>query len=123
MLFGNRQPRPTPADRLAAKPVRLVEAAMQSSDEPGGRLTVPMKSPRFAGWLFRMPQGASKTYEFDAIGVFVWEQIDGRTTVQQLIRKLAKQFGLSEREAAVSTTMFLQTLGRKSLIGWSAEKK
>jgi hypothetical protein len=43
--------------------------------------------------------------------------------VQQLIRKLARKFGLSDREAAVSTNLFLQTLGRKSLIGWNVKNK
>ena len=87
----------------------------------GGRLKVPLK-PSKLSWLFKLPDGASKTFEFDAIGVFVWQNIDGRTSVKQLIRKLAKQYGLSEREAAVSTNLFLQTLGRKSLIGWNVEK-
>src|SRR5882757_3741510 len=122
MVFGKKKPRFTPSEALAAKPMRLVEAEMQP-DEKGGRLKVPLKSSKFAGWLFKMPDGATKTFEFDAIGVFVWESIDGRTSVQQLIRKLAKKFGLSEREAAVSTNLFLQTLGRKSLVGWSVEKK
>ena len=77
------------------------------------------KSSRFLGKVFRMPEGSTKTFEFDAIGVFVWESIDGRITVQQLIRKLARRYGLSEREAAVSTNLFLQMLGKKSLIGWN----
>jgi len=121
MIFKSKKPRLTPDQALAAKPLRLVEAEM-TADEKGGRLTVPLKARKFAGWLFKMPEGASKTFEFDAIGVFVWENIDGRTSVQQLIRKLAKKYGLSEREAAVSTNQFLQTLGRKSLIGWNVEK-
>ncbi len=122
MLFGSKKPRLTPSEALAAKPIRLVETEMQLH-ETGGKLNVPLRSRKFAGWLFKLPDGASKTFEFDAIGVFVWDSIDGRTSVQQLIRKLARKFGLSEREAAVSTNLFLQTLGRKSLIGWNVEKK
>ncbi len=120
MMFAKKKPRLTPEQALSAKPVRLVEADMQT-EGAGGRLKVPLK-PGKLSWLFKLPDGASKTFEFDAIGVFVWQNIDGRTSVKQLIRKLAKQYGLSEREAAVSTNLFLQTLGRKSLIGWNVEK-
>ncbi len=122
MLFGTKKPRLTPEEALAAKPLRLVEAEMET-DSKGGKLRVPLKARKFAGWMFNVPNGAAKTFEFDAIGVFVWESIDGKTSVQQLIRKLSKKYGLSEREAAVSTNQFLQMLGRKSLIGWNVDQR
>jgi len=122
MLFGTKKPRLSPDDALAAKPLRLVEVEMETDDR-GGKLKVPLKARRFAGWIFKVPEGATKTFEFDAIGVFVWDNIDGKTSVQQLVRKLAKKYSLSEREAAVSTNQFLQMLGRKNLIGWNVEKR
>ena len=122
MLFGTKKPRLSPDDALAAKPLRLVEVEMETDDK-GGKLKVPLKARRFAGWIFKVPEGATKTFEFDAIGVFVWDNIDGKTSVQQLVRKLAKKYSLSEREAAVSTNQFLQMLGRKNLIGWNVEKR
>lgn len=121
-FFGKRKPGLTPEQALAAKPIRLVEAQMESTDA-GGKLKVALQNSGWKGRLFRMPDGATKTFEFDNIGVFVWENIDGRTSVQQLIRKLSKKYKLSEREAAVSTNLFLQTLGRKSLIGWNVEDR
>jgi hypothetical protein len=122
MLFGKKKPKLTTQQALASKPIRLVEATMDV-DEKGGKLKVPLKSSRFLGRIFRMPEGSTKTFEFDAIGVFVWENIDGRTSVQQLIRKVAKHCKFSEREAAVSTNLFLQMLGKKSLIGWNVPEK
>jgi hypothetical protein len=121
-MFGKKKPKLTTAQALAAKPIKLVEADMDVT-EAGGKLKVPLKSSRFLGKIFRMPEGSTKTFEFDLIGVFVWESIDGRTTVQQLIRKVAKQCQISEREAAVSTNLFLQMLGKKSLIGWNVPEK
>ena len=122
MIFGKRKPKLTNQQALAAKPIRLVEAEM-TVNEAGGKLKVPLKSSRFIGKIFKMPEGATKTFEFDSIGVFVWENIDGRTSVQQLIRKVAKHCKFSEREAAVSTNLFLQMLGKKSLIGWNVPEK
>jgi hypothetical protein len=118
MLFGQKKPKLTSQQALAAKPIKLVEAVMEPHGD-GGKLKVPLKSSRFLGRIFRMPEGATKTFEFDSIGLFVWENIDGRITVQQLIRKVARQCKISEREAAVSTNLFLQMLGKKSLIGWN----
>lgn len=118
-MFGKKKPKLSTAQALAAKPIKLVEAEMTVDDAGAGKLKVPLKSSRFLGKIFRMPEGSTKTFEFDAIGVFVWESIDGRISVQQLIRKLARKYSLSEREAAVSTNLFLQMLGKKSLIGWN----
>jgi hypothetical protein len=69
-----------------------------------------------------VPPGATKTFEFDAIGVFVWNHCDGRTSVQQIIRKLAAEYRLNLREAEVPTVQFLQTLARKGLIGMRVKK-
>jgi hypothetical protein len=72
--------------------------------------------------VFRVPPGATKTFELDAIGVFVWRHCDGRHTVQQIIRKLATEYRLNLREAEVPTIKFLHTLARKGLIGFSVKK-
>ena len=121
MIFSKKKPKLSPQQALAAKPIKLVEAVMETHGE-GGKLKVPLKGGRFLGFI-KMPEGATKTFEFDSIGLFVWENIDGRTTVQQLIRKVAKHCKFSEREAAVSTNLFLQMLGKKSLIGWNVPEK
>jgi hypothetical protein len=72
--------------------------------------------------VFRVPPGATKTFELDAIGVFVWRHCDGRHTVQQIIRKLATEYRLNLREAEVPTIKFLHTLARKGLIRFSVKK-
>jgi hypothetical protein len=123
MIFGRRKPKLTTQQALAAKPIKLVEATMDVDETGAGKLKVPLKSGKFLGRIFRVPEGTTKTFEFDAIGVFVWETIDGRITVQQLIRRVARQCKISEREAAVSTNLFLQMLGKKSLIGWNVPEK
>lgn len=117
-LLRRRKPSVTRDQALAARPRRLVEAAMQlREDDRGGALRVPLAPPRWGAWLFRVPQGATKTYEFDAIGVFVWNLCDGKNTVQHMIRKLAKEYNLNLREAEIATIQFLQMLARKGLIG------
>jgi hypothetical protein len=122
-VFGRkRKPQLSRDDALAAKPARAVEAEMKKADDGSGKLTVKLRKARVA-WLFRVPEGATKTFEFDPIGVFVWEQIDGKTTVEQVIRRLAKEYTLNLREAEVPTITFLQTLIGKGLIVVPVEEK
>ncbi|MEO6435978.1 MAG: PqqD family protein, partial [Tepidisphaeraceae bacterium] len=95
----------------------------------GGKwtLTIPLRSAARgtggAGWasrILRVPEWATKTFELDELGKFVWDACDGETTVAQLIRRLAKQYNLNEREAEVATLAFLNTLARRGLIGVAA---
>ena len=119
MFRRRRRRRPPPLTRqqqLASKPVRLVTADLTADARGGGRLTVPLQQSPRIGWLFRLPKGATKTFEFDALGKFVWEHCDGKTSVQQIARKLAKAYKVSEREAQVATERFLVMLAKKNLI-------
>jgi hypothetical protein len=118
MLWSRKKASTMTAQRsLAARPVRLVDAPLAASADGGGKLQVPVRPTRWAGWLVRVPPGATKTFELDALGILVWNSCDGNTSVQQIIRKLAKRYNLSLREAQAPTLAFLQTLARKGLIG------
>ena len=123
MLFAKKKPLMSARESLAAKPMRLVTTQMQMDESGAGRLKVPLRQTRWTGWLFRMPEQATKTFEFDAMGILVWEQCDGKTSVQQIIRKLAKRYNLSLREAEVCTRQFLQMLARKGLVGMAVKAK
>ena len=116
-MIGHRKPRLTRQQQLSAKPVRLVSGEVTDAADGGGRLTVPLTQKRWAGWLLRVPAGATKTFELDALGRMVWDSCDGKTTVQQIARRLAKRFRVSDREAQVATETFLTTLARKGLVG------
>jgi hypothetical protein len=125
MWFGRRNKRSRKISReeaLESKPLRAAGAELKPTDDGGGKLVVPLRTPTRFAWLLRMPAGATKTFELDSLGVFVWESCDGKTSVQQIIRKLAKRYNLGLRQAEVPTVQFLQMLGRKGLIGMSAEE-
>ena len=109
----------TREDALSARPKRLIEAVPREKSNGGATLTIPLPRARarWANWLLRVPDGATKTFELDAIGLFVWQSCDGRTSVRTIVENLAKQYNLNLREAEVPTVQFLQTLMRKGLIG------
>jgi Coenzyme PQQ synthesis protein D (PqqD) len=122
MIFTNRKSKtPTAEQAMSAKPLRVVEVELKPTDAGGARLIVPMRSTGRFAWLVRAPAGATKTFELDAIGRFVWENCDGQTTVEQIIRNVAKRYNLSLREAQVPTMQFLRILAAKGLIGVAQE--
>jgi hypothetical protein len=112
------KPRITRQQQLASRPLRLV-----AGDMTDGKLTVQIQQKKWSRWLLRLPPNATKTFEFDAIGQLVWSLCDGKTSVQQIARKLAKTYNVSEREAQVSTEKFLITLARKGLIGAAVKER
>ena len=117
MIFSRKSSPVSKSQSLESRPLRLVSVQVRPEATGGGRITVPLQQSGPARWLLRLPPEASKTFEFDALGLFVWECCDGKTTVQQVIRRLAKRYNLTLREAEVSTVMFLQMLTKKGLIG------
>jgi hypothetical protein len=117
MVFKPSKPRLTRQQQLASKPVRLVIGEMSDAADGGGRLAVKIQQKRWTGWLLRMPKDATKTFEFDALGRFVWTHCDGKTSVQQIARKLSKKYNVSEREAQMATEKFLAMLAGKGLVG------
>lgn len=118
MPLGRSKPRLSREQALSARPLRLAaDAKFEKLPGGGGRLTVRVSPPRWSRWLFRLSDGILRTFELDAVGVYVWEQCDGKTTVERLVRTLSEEFRLNLREAEVSTLQFLQTLASRGLIG------
>jgi len=104
-------------EMLDSRPTRLSDAEPKEAGEGKWTLKVALRPTRVARFLLRVPAGASKTFELDELGLFVWQNCDGRTPVRQVIRRLAKKYQLSEREAEVACVQFLHTLTKKGLIG------
>jgi hypothetical protein len=107
----------TRQESLAAKPIHLIETTLTDRTDGGANLKIPLKNTGLARRFFKVPDGATKTFELDPIGLWVWQLCDGKNSVQQIIRKLARQYDLNLREAEVSTLSFLGTLVKKGLIG------
>jgi hypothetical protein len=122
-LLGRKKKTPSREEALSAKPIRLVEAEPKVDENGGARLTVQLRQSRWTGRFIRMPEGATKTFEFDSIGLLVWNACDGKTTVKRVVQKVAENCGISPREAEVATFTFLQMLAKKNLVGLAMEKE
>ncbi|MFT3785207.1 MAG: PqqD family protein [Tepidisphaeraceae bacterium] len=123
MIFSKKKPKSPEFDRaaaLASKPVRTVEAELKPDDAGGGKLVVKLKNRKWG--IFRLPEGATKTFELDEVGVFVWNSLDGKTTVEKLLRSVGTKYKLDLRQAEASTIAFLQTLMKKGLVGLTKDE-
>lgn len=131
LLIGKGKSKLTRQQSLAARPEHRVDATIEPADDGGARLIVKLRGGGggagagggWRRWLLRLPEGARKTFELDALGLLVWNLCDGKHNVQQIIRRLAKQHQLNLRQAEVATLAFLATLTRKGLIGMPIAKK
>jgi len=66
-------------------------------------------------------QNPKKTFtrkiQLDGLGVDVWSLLDGEKNVKTIIREFAVRHTLNYKEAEISVTLFLRSLGEKGLIG------
>ncbi len=123
-MFSRKPKTPliTPKEAFNAKPVRLVNPEIEPAEDGGGRIQVEVL-PRKWFAFFSRQQKMKRSFHFDPIGLYVWSQIDGKTSVRRIIQKLAKKYDLNLREAEVPTLQYLRTLTKKGLIGLPAEDR
>ncbi|UCD32397.1 MAG: PqqD family protein [Desulfobacterales bacterium] len=59
----------------------------------------------------------TKKIQLDALGTSVWEQMDGKRSVREIIQGFVRAHQLHPKEAEVAVTQFLRNLGKRGLIG------
>jgi len=116
-VMFRKAPKATKADMLAGRPLRATDDEPTAVGDSAWQITMPLRPRKWANFLLRTPGDLKKTFELDEIGKFVWDQCDGKTSVRQIILKLARRYNLNDRQAEVSTVAFLQTLTKRGLIG------
>ncbi len=111
-------------DSLSARPVlnRLVK--LDRAEDGNIILQIPRRdtaTARAVARVFGIPP--YRRVALDELGTFVIELCDGQHTVRELVDKFSKRFRLNRREAEVSLSTFLRTLGRRSIIGLVVERR
>ena len=110
------------ADALCCIPIRnpmVVESRMDSG-EMLLSYTEALK-PWFAGILRRMKKESeirrTRKLQLDILGTGVWDMVDGKSTVMEIIDSFAGIHQLYHKEAEVSVIQFLRELGRRGIVG------
>ncbi len=113
------------SEALACKPIRNQDVQEASSEEGKTLLTYPLQlKPLFADvakrfGMWKDGHAPLKRLELDEMGSFVWEMIDGNTTVRKISTRFAEKYKILPREAEVATTSFLKDLGKRGLIAFT----
>ena len=123
-VFKNRSTKPAISraealERIPVKNIQITETRLENG-EVVIRYPVSMR-PFFAGLVKRFGgpevQIQMKKLQLDELGTSVWDMINGKLSVRQLVERFAKTHRLEAREAEVSVTQFIRELGRRGLIG------
>ena len=106
-------------DRIAVKNIQVTEARLETGEIV---ISYPVTMrPFFAGLVKRFGgpevQIQMKKLQLDELGTSVWDMINGKFSVRQLVERFGKAHQLEAREAEVSVTQFIRELGRRGLIG------
>jgi hypothetical protein len=122
MKARNKKPLISRSEALGSKPVRNREVEETKLESGDVMLTYPVRVKPWAGKLIDRFKGASgqphiKKLQLDALGTTVWELIDGRRSVKEVIKIFSERHQLHRREAEVSVSQFLRELGKRGLIG------
>jgi hypothetical protein len=105
--------------RIPVKNIQITETRLETG-EVVIRYPVTMR-PFFAGLVRRFGgtevQIQMKKLQLDELGTSVWDMINGKYSVRQLVERFARTHRLEAREAEVSVTQFIRELGKRGLIG------
>ena len=108
-------------DALCCIPVRNPLVSENRLDS-GVLLSYPETlRPWFADFLRKMKKESEfrrmRKLQLDILGTGVWDLVDGKSTVTEIIDSFAGLHQLYHKEAEVSVIQFLRELGRRGIVG------
>jgi hypothetical protein len=109
-------------EALNCVPVKNLQARETRGETGLVLLTYPIAiRPWLAGWIRRFggssDSGRTRKLQLDELGTAVWDLLDGRRSVGEVIQRFTTLQRLHPKEATVAVTLFLRELGKRGLIG------
>jgi hypothetical protein len=104
---------------LKSIPIRITNEYYEN-DDGTTTILVEIEYKGFIGKLLKIfsitPPPKYKRIVLDRIGSIVWKMCDGKHSVEDIIKKLMKETGLSRRNIELATYNYIKTLIMKGLI-------
>ena len=112
----------TRAQALACTPIKNIRVKATRLDTGEMLLTYPITIRPWIRALARrfgknVNQVQLKKLQLDELGTAVWDLMDGKRSVRQIIKRFIKTYHLQAKEAEVSVTHFIRMLGKRGIIG------
>lgn len=110
------------AEALSMVPVRNTEVSETLLDGGLVQLSYPLAVKPWFGELAEKvgmwdKRPMIKHLELDEMGTFVWQRIDGERSVRAIADEFARHYQVQPREAELSVTAFIKTIGQRGIIG------
>ena len=123
-FFRRKQNTPQPTRDEALRCIPVISPQVQWQLQVDGEIFIeyPLATrPLFLQIARRFhPQTDAKTLtrklQLDHLGSAVWQLLDGKRSVAEIIQKFANQQKVSLRDAEHSITLFLRDLGKRGLV-------
>ena len=118
----NKALRLTRAQALNCTPIKNTQVKATRLDTGEVLLTYPITIRPWIRILSRrlgrdVDQIQLKKLQLDELGTAVWDLMNGKRSVFQIIKHFNKRYHLQNREAEVAVTRFIKMLGKRGLIG------
>jgi len=112
----------TRAAALKSTPVKNIHVEEERLETGEVLLTYPVTIRPWVASLARRLGGDANRVQLKKIhlcelGTAVWDLMDGRRSVRQVIQRFARKYQLHPKEAEVAVTRYLRELGKRGLIG------
>jgi hypothetical protein len=117
------EPEITRAEALNSKPVKSIQINESRLESGEVLLAYPVTIRPWLATLIHRLGGPSETIrtkklQLDMLGASVWNLLDDRRSVNEIIQQFARTHRIHPKEAEAAVTRFLRDLGRRGLIGF-----
>jgi len=119
-FFGTKAPMLDRETAMAGFPRQLPAKRLE---EKGGKLyvTIEFRRPRWQQ-LLGADEVCERTFGLDPYGREVFEDCNGKNSVNRIVNRFARNHRISIAEAEVAVSTFLKTLMSRGMIGIELEK-
>lgn len=90
---------------------------MQSADKPIANPTVILRK-EFDDWAVLFDPDSGRAFGLNPTGVFIWERLDGRHAVDDIVRSLAENTDGFPTDGKSEIDEFIRTLVEQGLAGY-----
>lgn len=117
-----RKPEITRDIAMQARPCRLPVEDCETDKKGDLRVTLDYERPRWQRTI-GAPAKCRRTYVLDSLGRELYELLDDRKTVGEIVKGFAGKHKVSVAEAEYSVTTYLKTLMSKGLVMMAVDEK
>ena len=124
LKLKTRPPTPDKETLVGMHPLRNQLVDWEVDDRGEIVLKIPQthkKWLRIMAKIFKLPP--MRIVVLDEVGSHVWQLCDGYHTIKQIVKSLRDRYKMTRKEAETSLFSYMQTLGKRGIIGFAVPKK